>query len=201
MRFINLTDISTACLGSSLCEMLIHGLTHQIQAEQNVYAMQLDGYIKNNPLHSSFFSHFETLFRYIKPAYVNPSLLDDQAITIDKLLEDEAIGMAFPVDATYFDNFPLIYAEDDKDVAGIQHPRHASHAILKELCLTKYGEKHLDIKAFPQLHPWGNGGWYHACTIPFHAHVKMRLFDIRGIFANDPYYAFFKYDYMTKVRL
>ena len=29
----------------------------------------------------------------------------------------------------------------------------------------------------------------------------MRLFDVRSFFASDPAYCFFKYDYMTKVRL
>lgn len=30
------------------------------------------------------------------------------------------------------------------------------------------------------------------------AHIKMQLFNVRGWFAEDPLYAFFRYDYMTK---
>ena len=67
-----------------------------------------------------------------------------------------------------------------------------------ELCKAKYGKMYLDCKAFPHLHPWGHGG---RCPVPFNAHVKMRLFDIRGNYAEDRCYPFFKYDYMLKVRL
>ena len=63
------------------------------------------------------------------------------------------------------------------------------------------GEKHLDEKALPHLHPRGNCSCYHNCSVPFNAHVKMRLFDVRGTFAADPFYPFIKYDYVTKVRL
>ena len=44
-------------------------------------------------------------------------------------------------------------------------------------------------------------GWYHKCPMPFQAHTKMRLFDVRGIYAADCFYCFFKYDYMVKVRM
>lgn len=53
------------------------------------------------------------------------------------------------------------------DVAGQQHPRPEVHQGLLDLCKAKYGEMYLDCKAFPHLHPWGHGGWYHRCPIPF----------------------------------
>ena len=154
---------------------------------------------KNNHLYSFFFAHFETLFCFIKPGFVNPSLLEEQGITLDKILEDEAVGMAFPVDAKYFDGFPLTTTQPNKDIE-IQHPKQTTGTELRSLCQAKYGEKHLDVKAFPHLHPWGNGSWYQNCSVPFNAHLKMRLFDVRGTFAADPFYPFFKYDYITKVR-
>ena len=40
--------------------------------------------------------------RYCKPGFINPKLLEDQNISLEKLLEDEAAGMAFPLDAKYF---------------------------------------------------------------------------------------------------
>ena len=43
-----------------------------------------------------------------KPSFINPKLLEDQSISLEKLLEDKAAGMAFPSDAKYFDNFPVI---------------------------------------------------------------------------------------------
>ena len=155
----------------------------------------------NNYLYSSFFSQYETLFRYVKPKFVNPQLLEKQAMSLDQLLQDEAVGIAFPIDATYFDQFPLIY--DCEDVAGVQHP-HYPHGDcqkdLQDLTAAKYGEKFLEPKTFPHLHPWGYGGWHYGCPLNFQAHVKTRLFDVRGWWVTDPCYAFFKYDYMTKMR-
>ena len=60
----------------------------------------------NNHLYSSFFSHYETLLRYVKPSFINPALLETQHLSLEKILEDEAAGMAFPLDAKYFDDYP-----------------------------------------------------------------------------------------------
>ena len=154
----------------------------------------------NNHLYSRIFSRFETLLRYVKLEFINPSLLDDLNIPLEKVLEDEAAGLAFPLHAKYFDQFPLVSHDDTADIAGRQYPK-AKHESLKQVVRAKYGEKNLDCKAFPHLHPWGNGGWYNACCMPFQAHIKMHLFDICGFFASHPAYCFFKFDYMTKVRL
>ena len=43
------------------------------------------------------------LFWFAKSALINPVLLEEQSIPLDRLLEEEAVGMAFPIDATYFD--------------------------------------------------------------------------------------------------
>ena len=39
----------------------------------------------------------------------------------DKILESEAIGMPFPVDSEYFDQYSPLYG--DLDIAGIQNPQ------------------------------------------------------------------------------
>ena len=44
------------------------------------------------------------------------------------------------------------------DLAGCQYPRPELAESLVELCQAKYGEKYLDFKTFPHLHPWGYGG-------------------------------------------
>ena len=159
----------------------------------------------NNHLYTDFYAYYETLLRHFKPNFItiNPDLLEQQNISLEKLLEDEAAGMAFPVDATYFDNFPLVRGEPllgPSDKAGKQFPK-AEQDALRDLGHASYGEKYLDCKAFPHLHPYGHGGWYHKCPMAFQAHIKMRLFDIRGLYAGDHYYCFFKYDYMVKVRM
>ena len=45
---------------------------------------------------------------------------------------------------------------------------------------THYGDKFLELKVFPYLHPFGFGGWYSDCSMDFSDHVKMRLYDVRG---------------------
>ena len=111
--------------------------------------------------------------------------------------------MAFPVDSKYFDQFPLVF--EGKDIAGhVQHPQpqvSECRNTLQQLVTAEYGEKYLEPKTFPYLHPWGHGGWYYQYPIPLAAHVKMRLFDMRGWWATDPCYPFFKYDLMTKLHL
>ena len=109
--------------------------------------------------------------------------------------------MAFPVDSRYFDRFPLIFGEDEADVADQQHPRNSMPECwesLRNLVTTKYGEKHLEPKTYPHLHHGGYGGWHYKCKLTFATHIKMCLFDMRGWFAEDPLYMFFKFDYMTK---
>ena len=76
----------------------------------------------NNHLYSKFFSQYETLMRYCKPSFINPKLLEDQSISLEKLLEDEAAAMAFPLNAKYFDDFPVIRGDMHDDIAGRQYP-------------------------------------------------------------------------------
>ena len=176
---------------------------HSANLESSLRIHSALGWLRtNNHLYSSFFSQYETLFQYMKPKFVNSQLPEKQAMSLDQLLHNEAVGMAFPIDATYFDLFPLIY--DCEDVAGVQHPHYPHDDYqkdLQDLTAAKYGEKFLEPKTFPHLYPWGYGGWHYGCPLNFQAHVKMRLFDVRGWWVTDTCYAFFKYDYITKMRL
>ena len=45
-------------------------------------------------------NYYENLFRFVKPGFVNPGLLDRTDISIE---------MTFPVDNKFFDQYPLIY--------------------------------------------------------------------------------------------
>ena len=58
------------------------------------------------------------MYRYLRPDIVNPELLD---LNQDTILEDDAMGMAFPVDSTYFDKFSPLYG--NLDMAGIHNPK------------------------------------------------------------------------------
>ena len=164
----------------------------------------LSWYRCHNHLHSSFYSNYETLFRYVKPQFgcINPEVLAKANLSLEKILEDEVAGMAFPVDARFFDNYPLVFGKED-DVAGRQYPREHSECQerMKELVSTYYGEKFLEPKTFPHLFPWGFGGWHYNCPMKFESHIKMKLYDVRGWWAHDSAYMFFKYDEMVKLRL
>ena len=162
---------------------------------------------KNNFLYIKFYAHFETLYRFQpRSALINPSLLEQQHIGLEDLLQQEAIGMVFPSHSDYFDQFPAIHSV--RQAAGIQHPREdhqqmMEHAVeeLQLMTTTVYGDKSLEPKVFPHLHPFGFGGWHKGCSMDFSDHVKMRLYDVRGWFARDRQYPFYKFDLMTKLRL
>ena len=59
--------------------------------------------------------------------------------------------MDFPLDAKYFDDFPVIQGDMHDDIAGHQYPRPELAKCLVNLCQAKYGEEFLDCKAFPHL--------------------------------------------------
>ena len=57
--------------------------------------------------------------------------------------------MAFPVDACFFDNYPLVFGKED-DVAGWQYPHEHCDCQEKitELVTAHYGEKILEPKIY-----------------------------------------------------
>ena len=162
---------------------------------------------ENNVLYSNFYAHFETLYRFQpRSALLNPSLLEQQHVALDDLLQEEAIGMVFPSSSDYFNQFPAIHSA--QQAAGVQHPRKDHHEMMEraleeiqQMTTTVYGDKFLEPKVFPHIHPFGFGGWHSGCSMDFSDHVKMRLYDVRGWFARDRQYPFYKFDLMTKLRL
>ena len=162
---------------------------------------------ENNVLYSNFYAHFETLYRFQpRSALLNPSLLEQQDIALNDLLQEEAIGMVFPSSSDYFNQFPAIHSA--QQAAGVQHPREDHQEMMeraleeiRQMSTTVYGDKFLEPKVFPHIHPFGFGGWHNGCSMDFSDHVKMRLYDVRGWFARDRQYPFYKFDLMTKLRL
>ena len=162
---------------------------------------------ENNVLYSNFYAHFETLYRFQpRSAMLNPSLLEQQDIALNDLLQEEAIGMVFPSSSDYFNQFPAIHSA--QQAAGVQHPREDHLEMMeraleeiRQMSTTVYGDKFLEPKVFPHIHPFGFGGWHNGCSMDFSDHVKMRLYDVRGWFARDRQYPFYRFDLMTKLRL
>ena len=81
----------------------------------------------------------------------------------DIILEDEAMGMAFPVDSTYFDKYSPLYG--NLDIAAIQNPKpHIIDKIqdsiewLHSCTSVQYGQEYFLKKAFPHLIPYEEGG-------------------------------------------
>ena len=116
----------------------------------------LSWYRCHNHLYSSFFSNYDTLFRFVKPQFgcINPDILTKTNLSLEKILEDEIVGMAFPIDARFFDNYPLVFGKED-DIAGRQYPQdhYECQMKMKELVTAHYGEEFLEPKTFPHLFP------------------------------------------------
>ena len=91
----------------------------------------------------------------MKLCFATVSLASNTRSFSKTLLDDEAAGMAFPLDAKYFDDFPIIHEHTCSDVAGRQYPRPELAESLLDLCKAKYGEMYLDCKTFPHLHIHG----------------------------------------------
>ena len=182
--------------------------THSKRPETDVRVQEALKWLKNNNhLYIDFYAHFETLYRFQpQSALLNPGLLEQQHIALEDVLQQEAIGMVFPSSSDYFDQFSAIHSV--QQVAGVQHPRKdheemMEHALeqVRQMSTTHYGDKFLELKVFPHLHPFGFGGWYSGCSMDFSDHVKMKLYDVRGWFARDRHYPFYKFDLMAKLRL
>ena len=73
---------------------------------------------QNNHLYETFMARFEIMYRYLRDNLVNPEILN---LNYPEILEQEAVGMAFPIDSNYFDNYSPLYGE--MDLAGIQNPK------------------------------------------------------------------------------
>jgi hypothetical protein len=137
-----------------------HGMFGFLAVKEDVFADNPDSasrirkalswYRSHNHLYSSFYSNYETLFRYVKPQFgcINPEIIANANLSL--VLEDEVAGMAFPIDARFFDNYPLVLGKED-DVAGRQYPHEHSDCQerMKELVTAYYGEKFLEPKTFP----------------------------------------------------
>ena len=138
-------------------------------------------------MYSTSYSNYETLFRYVKLQFgcINPELLPKANLSLEQILEDEVASMAFPVDARFFDNYPLLFGKED-DVAGRQYPHEHSECEENERASE-------DLLLWKNLFFWGFGGWHYNCPMKFESHIKMKLYDVRGWWAHD--FAF-KYDEM-----
>ena len=142
-------------------------------------------------------------FHYIKPQFgcINPEIIAQANLSLKQILEDEVAGMAFPIDARFFDNYPLAYLgrmtmwQVDKSSWTLWMSGEW------ELVTAQYGEKFLQPKTFPHLFPWGFGGWHYHCLMKIESYIKMKLYNVRGWWAHDSAYMFFKCDGMVKLRL
>lgn len=145
MQFLNLTDVFMVWVHGH--KSLINGSIAQIL--KPFLHKSIRWLHANKHLYSSRFSRFETLLRYVKPEFINPSLLDDLNI-LEKVLEGVAVRLAFLQMPNTLTSFPMITCVPD--IASHQYPK-SEHESLKQLILAKYGEKYLDCKAFSHLHP------------------------------------------------
>ena len=140
----------------------------------------------NNHLYKKFLARYETMYRYIKDNVANPEMFK---LNYTEVLEEEAVGMAFPIDSNYFDQFFPLYGE--MDLASIQNPKpdivekfQDNVKALREFTSVQYGQEYLLEKTFPHLFIYGEGGWYYKYLIGFSEFTKIRLLDPRGRLAK-----------------
>ena len=101
-----------------------------------------------------FLSRFETMYCFIRDNLINPEILK---LNYPEILEEEAVGMAFPpIDSTYFEKYSPLYG--DMDLTGIQNPKSEiveefkeNVQALREYTSVQHGQKYLLEKAFPHL--------------------------------------------------
>lgn len=53
---------------------------------------------------------------------VSTEVLAKVNLSLEQILKDEVAGMAFPVDARFFDSYPLVFGKEE-DAAGRQYPQ------------------------------------------------------------------------------
>ena len=59
---------------------------------------------KNNHLYKKFLARYKTMYRFIRDHVANPEVLK---IDYQDILQEEAVGMAFPVDSNFFNDIHL----------------------------------------------------------------------------------------------
>ena len=124
-------------------------------------------------------------------------------IVLQDILHEEAVGMAFPIDSNFFDQYSPLY--DEMDLAGIQNPKpditdkfQDDVKTLREFTSVQYGQQYLLEKNFHICFVMVKGLvlWM---SFGFSQFTKIRLLDPRGRFSKDPNFPFFMFDYMTKM--
>jgi len=98
-------------------EKITESLTKYFDACEHIKVV-LHWLKKNNHLYKSFLACFETMYQYLRQDIVNLEMLK---LNQDTILENEAIGMAFPKHSAYFDQYSPLYG--NLDIAGIQNPQ------------------------------------------------------------------------------
>ena len=81
-------------------------------------------------------------------------------INYQEILQEEAVGMAFPIDSNFFEQYSPLYGE--MDLAGIQNPKpdivekfQDDVKTLREFTSVQYGQQYLIEKSFPHLFCYG----------------------------------------------
>lgn len=160
---------------------------------------------KYNHLYETFFSNFETLFRYFKHKPGGPQFLpvygtDFKPADIDKRKEEilhlEKIGMMIPShDLTSGANVTT----EDTAVQHLKKKKLELNHILQTY--TGYRNPMLEAKTWPCLFPIGRGGWCDGSMFSRSEYIKWRLLMVWPNFRDTSSYLFASLDGIIKTRL
>ena len=161
---------------------------------------------ENNPLYTSFYANYDTLYRF-DPDKVfllhNASDFDaNNHTTVQTHLRDEHNGLVTKLD----DSGILPSLNPILDSAGVQHPL-TIHNLnttlheLKNLTRVSYADPYLEAKLWPHLFPFGTGGWYDNSLLKAGEYLKHKLLNLDARWRKDPSFSFHWYDRQMKSRL
>ena len=116
-------------------------------------------------------------------------------------MQDEGSGIV-----TNLDDFGVApFLNATIDVARVQHPNidslNKSLHELKDMTRVSYNDPYLEAKLWPQLFPFGNGGWFHSSLLKAGEYLKHRLLNFDSRWRKDESFSFHWYDRQVKSRL
>ncbi len=158
----------------------------------------------NNRLYKSFYSNYDTLYRFdpdkIIHLHKGSDFEDINNNSLEQQLKGESIGLLMDVNQP--EDIPKL--DPQVDEIGFQHPIGKLEQSLKDLRDTTritFNEPDLEAKLWPHLFPFANGGWSPDGDLKPVEYLKHRLLNIDDRWRKDESFSFQWYDKLVKTKL
>ena len=159
----------------------------------------------HNPLYTTFYSNYDTLYRFdpekVHHFHKATDFPASNNTTIETHLRDEDNGIVTNLDDSGIP--PCLNATID--VAGVQHPNinslNTSLHTLQQWTRISYNDPYLEAKVWPHLFPFGTGGWFPGSLLKTGEYLKHKLLTLDARWRKDRRFSFHWYDRQSKTRL